>query len=222
MVPIHYRFGILSYKINVLCTYLLNLHTHTDYSVPGQPSSLPVAHTHSHLPPPPSHTFASPAKYAAGNRQELVHSDSYAMPFGNPSFGLQGKTPSDMCLNMEGHRNSTGAMLAGGGNVMLADQELNWLDLDSHQALGFSPTIGSGFTSNLNRHSNPGSLQHDQFHMNFLDDPQVVTTSSSGANMMRSSNPTLNGFGDVPTSSSFLEPGGVSHQSGLFPELLSS
>lgn len=144
------------------------------------------------------------------------------MPFGNPSFGIQGKTPSDMCLNMEGHRNSTGAMLTGGGNVMLAEQDLNWLDLDSHPALGFSPTIGSGFTSNLNRHSNPGSLQHDQFHMNFLDDPHVVTTSSGSANMMRSSNPTLNGFGDVPTSASFLESGGVSHQSGLFSELLSS
>ena len=143
------------------------------------------------------------------------------MPFGNPSFGLQAKTPSDMCLNMEGHRNSTSAMVQG-GNVMLGDQDLNWLDLDNNQALSFSPTIGSGFASNLNRHSNPGSLQHDQFHMNFLDDPQVVTTTSSGVNMMRSSNPTLNGFGDVPTSASFLESGGVSHQSGLFPELLSS
>lgn len=105
---------------------------------------------------------------------------------------------------------------------MLADQDLNWLDLDNHQALSFSPTIGSGFVSNLNRHSNPGSLQHDQFHMNFLDDPHVATTSSSSTTMMRSSNPALNGFVDIPTSTGFLDPGGVPHQSGLFPELLSS
>ena len=145
------------------------------------------------------------------------------MPFGNPSFGLTTKTPSDMCLNMEGHRNSTGGgVVPGSGGVMLADQDLNWLDLDNHQTLSFSPTIGSGFPSNnLNRHSNPGSLQHDQFHMNFLDDPQVPPTSSSAA-MMNSSNPALNGFVDVPTSAGFLESGGVPHQSGLFPELLSS
>ena len=121
---------------------------------------------------------------------------------------------------MDGHRNSTGGVVPG-GNAMLADQDLNWLDLDSHPGLSFSPTIGSGFASNLNRHSNPGSLQHDQFHMNFLDDPQAATTSSS-VTMMRSSNPTLNGFVDVPTSAGYLDSGGVPHQTGLFPELLSS
>ena len=204
-----------SYTHSYTCTYTLLL---KDYAVHGQPSSLP-AHAHSHLPPPPPHTFGTPTKY--GNRQDLIQSDSFAMPFGNPSFGLQGKTPSDICLNLEGHRNSTGGVVPG-GSVMLAEQDLGWLDLDSHQgAINFSPTIGSGFPSNLNRHSNPGSLQHDQFHMSFLDDPQVVTTSSGGA-VMRSSNPALNGFVDVPTTVGFLEPGGVSHQSGLFPELLSS
>ena len=206
--------------INIV-VILPHTHTHSlmhvDYPIHGQPSSLP-AHAHSHLPPPPPHTYGTPTKY--GNRQELVQSDSFAMPFGNPSFGLQAKTPSDICLNMDGHRNSTSGVVPG-GNVMLGDQDLNWLDLDNNQALSFSPTIGSGFVTNLNRHSNPGSLQHDQFQMNFLDDPQAAASNTS-ATMMRSSNPALNGFVDVPTSTGFLDSSGVSHQAGLFPELLSN
>ena len=80
--------------------------------------------------------------------------------------------------------------------------ELSWLDLEnagSGTNFGFTP----GFV-NIGSQSNPGSLPHDQFQMQFLDD----NSGQLGHNFMKVSNPSLNGMG------SYLDTG-LSHQSGL-------
>ena len=134
------------------------------------------------------------------------------MPFGNPPLGIQNRTGSDICLNIprEGQKNSTGS-IHGGNNVMLSE-ELQWLDLDCANTFGVSPTMNSGF-SNLNRHSNPGSLQHEQFHVNFLDDSIQHSGLDGG---MRSLNQDFNSGVPVNGMHSFLDTG-IPHPSGLFP-----
>ena len=128
--------------------------------------------------------------------------------FGNPHLGPQHKSGSDLCLLPLREAPKPipigNSSYTGNSNMMLVN-ELGWLDLDNSSAISLSPTMNA-FTG-LN-HSNPGSLPHEQFHLNFLDDAQ----------QMKSSNPTLNSLGSHPGGEmhSFLEPS-IHHQSGLFP-----
>lgn len=86
--------------------------------------------------------------------------------------------------------------------------ELGWLDLENMgTGLSFSPTTNSGF-GNLGTQSNPGSLPHDQFQTQFLDD----TTSQLGNGFMKVANPPING--NLANDLNFLESG-LSHHSGL-------
>ena len=154
------------------------------FAVPGQP---------------PSYS----AKLGAGHRQDSLRSNSvmlggslsYQTP--NPPLGLMHKSNSDLCLVESAHKHAlnnpppySGAMLGGAG--------IGWLD----------PPDGGGMMSDVSgslglNNSNPGSLTHEGFQMNFLDD-----MNKHGANP---GNPSMNGFAQseylthsLPTSSSLL------------------
>ena len=116
---------------------------------------------------------------------------SYQNP--NPPLSLMHKSNSDLCL-MEKHAMNpppySGAMLGGGG--------IGWLDSSDTGGGGMMSDISPGSLA-LNS-SNPGSLTHEGFQMNFLDDMNLhnnkLTTPGS-------SNPNVNGFsqGDYLTHS---------------------
>ena len=120
---------------------------------------------------------------------------SYQTP--NPPLSLIHKSNSDLCL-MEsgGHKHGmnppaySGAMLGGGGGI-------GWLD-SSDGGGAMMSDLSSG-SMGLNS-SNPGSLTHEGFQMNFLDDMNLhnskLTTAPAG-------NPGVNGFsqGDYLTHS---------------------
>ena len=141
------------------------------------------------------------------NRQDSLRSDSIMLGSGltyqtpNPPLSHMHKSNSDACL-LDTHKHSmnpppySGAMLGG----------VSWLDQSDSGAMmsEVSPAVGSlGLTN-----SNPGSLTHEGFQMNFLDDLTVHKHNSN------SSNPVMNGFSQgesflthsLPTSSGLLFP----------------
>lgn len=150
--------------------------------------------------PHPSHSTVMHSKL--GTRQDSVQSDSIMLaggvPFGCTHLLPPNRSGSDLSLNREGHKNSGVSNNMYSCNV-LPPSELGWLDLDSSNALSLSPT-----TFNMT-HSNPGSLPHEQFHLNFMEDSQ-----------MKSSNPTLNGLSSRMEMTPFFDSG-IPHQSGFFP-----
>ena len=169
--------------------------THTDFNPNAQPHSLALHYGGGKL----------------GGRQDSTQSDSImfggsGVQFGNPHLGPQHKSGSDLCLlpprEVPKPIPIGNSSYTGNSNMMLVN-ELGWLDLDNSSAVSLSPTMNA--FAGLN-HSNPGSLPHEQFHLNFLDEAQG----------MKSSNPTLSSLGSHPGEMhSFLEPS-IHHQ-GLFP-----
>jgi hypothetical protein len=146
------------------------------------------------------------------------------MPFGNPSLTAQNKSGSDVCLNLmegrEGQKNSTGS--SGLYTTNNLGSELNWLDLDNTSSLGLSPTLAGGNFGNMNSHSNPGSLPHDQFHSSFLEDG-LVGGVHSGMMVDKSANPTINGYGGNAGGGggggiqSFFDSSSVMQHPGIYP-----
>lgn len=155
------------------------------FAVPGQPPSYST-------------------KLASGHRQDSLRSDSimlgssitYQTP--NPPLSLVHKSNSDLCLVDSAHKHTmnpppyNGAMLGAG---------VGWLDPPDGSGMmsDVSPTVGSLGLNN----SNPGSLTHEGFQMNFLDDINKHTPNPNNASM--------NGFGQseylthsLPTSSGLL------------------
>ena len=157
------------------------------FAVPGQP---------------PSYS----SKLGGSQRQDSLRSDSVMLGSGmtyqspNPPLGLMHKSNSDLCLVESSHKHSmnpppySGAMLGAG---------IGWLDPSDGGGMmsDMSPSVGSlGLSS-----SNPGSLTHEGFQMNFLDD------LSSHGKHTATNNPSLNGFSQgeylthsLPTSSALL------------------
>lgn len=173
----------------------------------GAEFSLPV---HQSLPMSASHGSTSPVKNTGPVRQGSAQSDSImlaggaALPFGNPQLASEHKAGSDICLNVpparDGQKNSTGSY-GNPGNVM-ANNDLGWLDLDNNSGLSLSPTMN--MFGALNQ-SNPGSLHHDQYHMDFMNDSHL-----------NSSNSALNRLSSHPLDmNNYFEPG-ISHNSGMF------
>ena len=151
----------------------------------------------------PGHPPSYSAKLNSGNRQVSLQSDSVMLGSGmayqspNPPLGHIHKSNSDLCL-MDSHKHAvnpppyTGAMLGGG---------IGWLDPSDGGGMmsDVSPTVGSLGLSN----SNPGSLSHEGFQMNFLDD------LSSHHKLTNPPNASLNGFSQgeymsLPTSSGLI------------------
>lgn len=117
----------------------------------------------------------------------------------NPPLSHIHKSNSDLCL-VETHKHAmnpppyTGAMLGSG---------IGWLDPSDSGGImsDVSPNIGSLGLSN----SNPGSLTHEGFQMNFLDD------LSSHKHTNAPTNTSMNGFSQgeylthsLPTGSGLL------------------
>ena len=173
----------------------------TEFSLPAHPS----------LPMPASHGSTSPTKHTGTIRHGSAQSDNImlagsTLPFGNPPLAPQHKSGSDVCLNIpptrDGHKNSTGSY-GNPGNIV-ANNDLGWLDLDnSSSGLSMSPTMN--MFGGLN-HSNPGSLHHDQFHMDFMNDAHL-NSSNSALNRLSSHPLDMNNYFDT----------GIPHNSGMFP-----
>lgn len=209
----------------------------TDFDHASHPVSLPVlSGGHAHPSRRTAHSLPQTPQYGTPAKlQDSSQSSGYMlgniMPFGNPSFTSQNRSGSDMCLNVpdggrEGQKNSTGGTtsLYVPNNV----SELGWLDLDNTSSLGLSPTLQGSNFGNLNTHSNPGSLPHEQFQTAFENGMGVQVGVMEA--LAKNSNPAVNGFdlggaalGGVARGgsngeviASFLEPG-MMHQSGLYP-----
>lgn len=136
--------GVLLYMYSVTCFDIAG------FAVPGQPPSY--------------------SNKLSSARQDSVRSDSVMLGSGlayqspNPPLSHIHKSNSDLCL-VETHKHAmnpppyTGAMLGS---------SIGWLDPSDSSGMmsDVSPNIGSLGLSN----SNPGSLTHEGFQMNFLDD----------------------------------------------------
>ena len=191
---------------------------------------------HSSLPQTPQYGSGGSSAPKLG---QTVHQDPAAqsstnymlgniMPFGNPSLTAQNKSGSDVCLNLpdgtrDGQKNSVGGpglYVATNNNNLVLGNELNWLDLDNTSSLGLSPTLHGSTFGNLNSHSNPGSLPHDQFHSSFLEDEIGGQVGLMG-NLAKNSNPAMNGYGlggsVAGVGMQYIDNAGVMQQSGLYP-----
>lgn len=220
----------------------------TEFSHSSHPVSLPgLSENRTHHQSQRAHSslLQTPQYGSGGNSAaklgQTVHQDPAAqsstnymlgniMPFGNPSLTAQNKSGSDMCLNLadgtgtgrDGQKNSVGGsgLYVTTNNNLVLGNELNWLDLDNTSSLGLSPTLHGNTFGNLNSHSNPGSLPHDQFHSSFLEDEIGGQVGLMG-NLAKNSNPAMNGYslgasvagGGMP----YLDTGVMQQSGGLYP-----
>ena len=117
----------------------------------------------------------------------------------NPPLGHMHKSNSDVCLVESAQKHSINPPPPPYSGAMLGEG-IGWLDPSDGGGMlnEVSPPVGSLGLSN----SNPGSLNHEGFQMNFLDD--LGKHSAPG-------NPSMNGFSQgeylthsLPTTSSYL------------------
>jgi hypothetical protein len=148
---------------------------------------------------PPSYS----TKLSGAHCRDSLHSNSVMLGSGlayqsaNPPLSLMHKSNSDLCLVESGHKQAMNPPPYGSGGAMLGG--IGWLDPSDGgggMMSDVSPTVGS---LSLNS-SNPGSLTHEGFQMNFLDDMNLHNSSKLATPC---SNPSMNGFsqGDYLTHS---------------------
>lgn len=148
-----------------------------------------------------------------GHRQDSLRSDSVMLAGGlsyqtpNPPLSLMHKSNSDICLSESAHKQQhggmnpppySGAMLGGGGGRGGGGGGgIGWLDSADVGGGGGGGMMSDLTTGSLSLNSsNPGSLTHEGFQMNFLDDLHNSKLNTAG-------NPSVNGFsqGDYLTHS---------------------